>query len=78
MRTLKRKVSCTFKREIPLEIQERIYLLAAANSAAQKAIIQRQIEAIPPRGTEIDRLVNDLYPSAGGTAEEIAVVEAQG
>jgi len=27
MRSLKRKVSCTFKREIPLEIQERIYLL---------------------------------------------------
>ncbi len=27
MRTLKRKVSCTFKREIPPEIQERIYQL---------------------------------------------------
>jgi len=27
MRSLKRKVSCTFKREIPLEIQERIYPL---------------------------------------------------
>jgi hypothetical protein len=33
---LKRKVSCTFKRKFPLEIQERIYLLyglAPENSA---------------------------------------------
>ena len=28
MNLTKRKVSCTFKRETPLEIQERIYLLA--------------------------------------------------
>jgi hypothetical protein len=27
MTPLKRKVSCTFKRETPLEVQERIYLL---------------------------------------------------
>jgi len=27
MKPTKRKVSCTFKRETPLEIQERIYLL---------------------------------------------------
>jgi len=43
--------------------------LGAADSAAQKAIIQRQIDATD---TEIDRLVYDLY---GLTAEEIAVVE---
>jgi predicted type IV restriction endonuclease len=43
--------------------------LAAAKSAAQKAIIQRQIEATD---AELDRLVYDLY---GLTAEEIAVVE---
>jgi hypothetical protein len=45
--------------------------LAAANSAAQKAIMQRQIEATD---AEIDRLVYDLY---GLTAEEIALVEGQ-
>jgi len=43
--------------------------LAAADSAAQKAIIQRQIDATD---AEIDRLVYDLY---GLTAEEIAVVQ---
>jgi hypothetical protein len=43
--------------------------LAAAKSAAQKAIIQRQIDATDG---EIDGLVYDLY---GLTAEEIAVVE---
>jgi len=43
--------------------------LAAAGSAAEKAIIQRQIDATD---AEIDRLVYDLY---GLTAEEIAVVE---
>ena len=48
--------------------------LAAAKSAAQKAIIQRQIDATD---AEIDRLVYDLYPSPDGTAEEIALVEGQ-
>jgi type I restriction-modification system DNA methylase subunit len=43
--------------------------LATANSEAQKAVIQRQIEATD---AEIDRLVYDLY---GLTAEEIAIVE---
>jgi adenine-specific DNA-methyltransferase len=43
--------------------------LAAAKSAAQKAIMQRQIDATD---AEIDRLVYDLY---GLTAEEIAIVE---
>ncbi len=46
--------------------------LAAARSVAQKANLQKQIDAIPPRGTEIDRLVYDLY---GLTAEEIALVD---
>jgi hypothetical protein len=45
--------------------------LAAAKSAAQKAIMQRQIDATD---AEIDRLVYDLY---GLTAEEIAVVEGE-
>ena len=44
--------------------------LTNAKSAAQKAIIQRQIEATD---AEIDGLVYDLY---GLTAEEIALVEA--
>jgi hypothetical protein len=48
--------------------------LAAAKSAAEKAVMQRQIDAIPPRGTEVDRLVYDLY---GLTAEEIALVSGQ-
>jgi hypothetical protein len=43
--------------------------LSTAMSAAQKAIIQRQIDATD---AEIDRLVYDLY---GLTAEEIALVE---
>jgi hypothetical protein len=43
--------------------------LAAANSAAQRNVIQRQIDATDAR---IDRLVYDLY---GLTAGEIAVVE---
>jgi hypothetical protein len=43
--------------------------LAAAKSAAQRGVIQRQIDATD---AEIDRLVYDLY---GLTAEEIAVVE---
>jgi hypothetical protein len=41
---------------------------AAAKSAAQKEVIQRQIEATD---AEIDRLVYDLY---GLTDEEIALV----
>jgi len=45
--------------------------LAAAKSAAERAIIQRQIEATD---AEIDRLVYDLY---GLTAEEIAIVEGK-
>jgi hypothetical protein len=45
--------------------------LAAAKSEAQKAIMQRQIEATD---AEIDRLVYDLY---GLTAKEIALVEGQ-
>ena len=45
--------------------------LAAAKSAAQKAIMQRQIDATD---AEIDRLVYDLY---GLTAEEIAIVEGE-
>ena len=45
--------------------------LAAAKPAAQKAIIQRQIEATD---AEIDRRVYDLY---GLTAKEIALVEGQ-
>jgi hypothetical protein len=45
--------------------------LAAAKSEAQKAIMQRQIDATD---TEIDRLVYGLY---GLTAEEIALVEGQ-
>ena len=43
--------------------------LAAAKSAAQTGVIQRQIDAMD---VEIDRLVYDLY---GLTDEEIAVVE---
>jgi hypothetical protein len=43
--------------------------LAAAKSAAQKAVIQRQIDA---NDREIDRLVYDLY---GLTKDEIAIVE---
>ncbi len=43
--------------------------LATAKSAAQKAILQRQIDATD---VEIDRLVYDLY---GLTAEEIALIE---
>ena len=43
--------------------------LAVAKSEAQKAIMQRQIDATD---AEIDRLVYDLY---GLTAEEIALVE---
>jgi len=43
----------------------------AAESAARKDIIQRQIDATD---RDIDRLVYDLY---GLTAEEIAIVEAQ-
>jgi hypothetical protein len=45
--------------------------LAAAGSEAQKAILQRQIDATD---AEIDRLVYDLY---GLSAEEIATVEAK-
>ncbi|MGA2630753.1 MAG: hypothetical protein ABSG54_11125 [Terriglobia bacterium] len=45
--------------------------LAAAKSAAQKAIMQRQIDATD---AEIDRLVYDLY---GLTAKGIALVEGQ-
>ena len=45
--------------------------LSAAKSAAQKAIIQRQIDATD---AEIDRLVYELY---GLTAEEIAIVEGK-
>jgi hypothetical protein len=45
--------------------------LTTAKSAAQKAIMQRQIDATD---AEIDRLVYDLY---GLTAEEIAVVEGK-
>ena len=43
--------------------------LAAGKSDAQRAVIQRQIDATD---TEIDRLVYDLY---GLTDEEIATVE---
>ncbi|MEE8200496.1 MAG: DUF559 domain-containing protein [Candidatus Acidoferrales bacterium] len=43
--------------------------LAVAKSAAQKGVIQRQIEATD---AEVDRLVYELY---GLTAEEIALVE---
>ena len=43
--------------------------LAAAKSEAQKAIMQRQIDATD---AEIDRLVYDLY---GLTAEELTLVE---
>jgi hypothetical protein len=43
--------------------------IAAAKSAAQKTIFQRQIDATD---AEIDALVYDLY---GLTAEEIALVE---
>jgi hypothetical protein len=46
--------------------------LAAATSAAQRDVIQRQIDATD---AEIDRLVYDLY---GLTAEEIAIVEGAG
>jgi hypothetical protein len=45
--------------------------LTTAKSAAQKAIMQRQIDATD---AEIDRLVYDLY---GLTAEEIALVEGE-
>jgi type I restriction-modification system DNA methylase subunit len=45
--------------------------LATAKSAAQKALMQRQIDATD---AEIDRLVYDLY---GLTAEEIAIVEGE-
>ena len=43
--------------------------LAGAHSAAQKAILQRQIDSTDE---EIDRLVYDLY---GLTEEEIAIIE---
>ena len=43
--------------------------LASAKSEAQKAVLQRQIDATE---VEIDRLVDDLY---GFTTEEIAMVE---
>ena len=46
--------------------------LTATKSAAQKAIVQRQISAMD---AAIDRLVYDLY---GLTAEEIALVEGSG
>jgi hypothetical protein len=46
--------------------------LPAAKSVAEKAIIQRQIDATD---AEIDRLVYELY---GLTAEEIAIVEGGG
>ena len=45
--------------------------LAAAKSAAQKGLVQRQIDATD---SAIDRLVYDLY---GLTAEEIALVEGE-
>jgi len=45
--------------------------LALAKSEAQKAILQRQIDATD---AEIDRLVYDLY---GLTAEEVAIVEGE-
>jgi hypothetical protein len=45
--------------------------LRASKSAAQKAVIQRQIDTTD---AEIDRLVYDLY---GLTADEIAVVEGK-
>jgi len=45
--------------------------LTTAKSAAQKVIMQRQIDATD---AEIDRLVYDLY---GLTAEEIAIVEGE-
>ena len=45
--------------------------LAAAKSAAQKNVIQRQIDATD---SEIDKLVYELY---GLTAEEIAIVESE-
>jgi len=45
--------------------------LAAAKSARQKEVVQRQIDATD---AEIDRLVYDLY---GLTEEEIAIVERQ-
>ena len=43
--------------------------VAAAKSAAQKTIVQRQVDATD---AEIDRLVYELY---GLTAEEIEIVE---
>jgi hypothetical protein len=46
--------------------------LAAAKSAAERAILQRQIDATD---AEIDRLVYDLYDL---TAEEVSVVEGAG
>lgn len=46
--------------------------LTTAKSAAQKAVIQRQIDATD---AEIDRLVYDLYDLTGG---EIAIVESEG
>jgi hypothetical protein len=46
--------------------------LAAAKSAAQKEVTQRQIDATD---AQIDRLVYDLY---GLTEEEIAIVEGKG
>lgn len=45
--------------------------LAAAKSASQKDMVQRQIEATD---VEVDRLVYDLY---GLTAEEVAIVEGE-
>ena len=48
-----------------------ITVAARIEAAAQRAVLQRQIDATD---AEIDRLVYELY---GLTAEEIAIVEGQ-
>ena len=45
MTPLKRKVSCTFKRETPLEVQERIYPLKHAPESTDSKAVQRRYRA---------------------------------
>jgi hypothetical protein len=50
MTPLKRKVSCTFKRETPLEVQERIYMLVwlPAPDGLVPLLVQEGIEGWSP------------------------------
>jgi hypothetical protein len=59
------------KRSADLSCRSAAFRTRQRSSAAQKAIMQRQLDATD---AEIDRLVYDLY---GLTAEEIALVEGR-